>query len=107
MLASNLTLELRAMSNSTRIACNVALAISIFALSTKSANAQQITAAQLFPKSTVLYTEIADPPKLIELLLNHPLRSKIEQVPAFRKVIKSEGISSATSATMEKFKGES
>lgn len=54
-----------------------------------SANAQSKTAAQLLPKSTVLYTEFPDPPKLIELLLHHPLRSKMEKVDAYRKAIKS------------------
>ena len=77
------------MSNSTRIACKVAIVCSIIALLAKPTSAQPTTAAQLFPKSTVLYTEIAEPPKLIELLLNHPLRLKIEQVPAYRKAIKS------------------
>ncbi len=76
------------MSNSSRVACNL---VTCYLLATFVAptNAQTITAAHLLPKSTVLYTEIPEPPKLIELLLNHPLRSKIEKVEAYQKAIKS------------------
>ena len=78
------------MINITRIVCNFAVVCSCtLALLAGPASAQQITAAQLFPKSTVLYSEITEPPKLLELVLHHPLRSKLDQVPAFRKAIKS------------------
>ncbi len=77
------------MKNTTSIVPNVSIVCCTLVLLATPASAQQITAAHLFPKSTVLYTEIIEPPKLIELLLHHPLRSKIEQVPAFRKAIKS------------------
>ena len=77
------------MSNSLCTACKVAIVCGAFALFAVPASAQQITAAHLLPKSTVLYTEIPEPPKLIELLLKHPLRTKIEQVQAYRTAIKS------------------
>ena len=76
------------MSNSSRIACRLITCYLLAAFVTP-ASAQTITAAQLLPKSTVLYTEIPEPPKLIELLLHHPLRSKIEKVEVYRKAIKS------------------
>jgi hypothetical protein len=76
------------MSNSSRIARQLFTCLLLAVLVTP-ANAQTITAAQLLPKSTVLYSEIPDPPKLIELLLHHPLRAKIEKVEAYRKAIKS------------------
>ena len=57
------------MINITRIGCNFAVVCSCtLALLAGPASAQQITAAQLFPKSTVLYSEITEPPKLLELV---------------------------------------
>lgn len=76
------------MANSSRVAYQLITGY-LFAACIAPAYAQTNTAAQLLPKSTVLYTEIPEPPKLIELLLHHPLRSKIEKVEAYSKAIKS------------------
>ncbi len=78
------------MSNFTSIASHLAIVgCMLSVLVPSSAKAQPKTATQLLPKTTILYTEIPDPPKLIALALKHPLRSEIEQVPAYRTAIKS------------------
>lgn len=77
------------MFNSARIALQLVILGCAVSFSSACATAQTITAAQLLPKSTVLYSEIPELPKLIELILNHPLRAKLEQLPAYRTAIKS------------------
>ncbi len=47
------------------------------------------TGAEIFPASTALYIEATNTPELIETILNHPLREKIEAVPQLEAFLKS------------------
>jgi hypothetical protein len=47
-------------------------------------------AATLLPASTVAYVEITRPKDVIQLVLDHPLRRRIEQAPQFKKALQSE-----------------
>lgn len=47
-------------------------------------------AAELMPRTTVLYGELAEPPALLDSLLNHPVREKIESIDAVKTGLKSK-----------------
>ena len=47
--------------------------------------------AQLFPKTTVLYAEIPNPPDLISAVFDNPLRQKIESLEPYKQAIRTEG----------------
>lgn len=49
------------------------------------------TDASLFPPTTVVYAEIADPVKLISTIFDHPLREKIESLPVYQMAIQTPG----------------
>lgn len=46
--------------------------------------AAEQTAADVLPKSTVAYAEITQPAKLLDLLLEHPLRDKLAQLDEYQ-----------------------
>ncbi len=48
------------------------------------------TAADLLPASTVGYIEVADPGSFVDLVLEHPLRAKLEAMEDFGKQLKSD-----------------
>lgn len=48
-------------------------------------------AEQLFPKTTVLYAEIPNPPELISAIFDHPIRTKIEALEPYQQAIRSDG----------------
>ena len=47
--------------------------------------------ARFFPASVIAYAEISDPPKLLSLVMDHPLREKIESLDAYEAALKSPG----------------
>lgn len=53
--------------------------------------AAESTDARLFPTSTVVYAELASPVELISTVLDHPLRQKIESLPAYKMAIETPG----------------
>ena len=53
-------------------------------LGAASAQADERSAADLLPPSTVLYAEVRQPAQLIDGVLNHPVREKIESLDAVR-----------------------
>jgi hypothetical protein len=55
--------------------------------SARAAAAPEPTAADLLPASTVFYLEIEHPKDLLELVLDHPLRQRLEQSPDYRKAL--------------------
>ncbi len=55
-----------------------------------AADAADRTAASLFPETTVLYAEIANPSDLISTIFDHPLREKIEAIEPYRMATKTE-----------------
>ena len=55
-----------------------------------AAAAEKKSAAELLPASTVVYAEVSRPGELVELLLDHPLRSKLEALDAYRAVVLSK-----------------
>lgn len=50
------------------------------------------SAAQILPSSTTLYTETLRPSEMIDLVLNHPLRTRIESSDAYQKATEGEGM---------------
>ena len=56
-----------------------------------SVRAADRTASTLFPETTVLYAEIANPPDLISTIFDHPLREKIEALEPFKMATKTDG----------------
>ncbi|MEM8667640.1 MAG: hypothetical protein AAGG48_09010 [Planctomycetota bacterium] len=40
--------------------------------------------AALYPETTIYYAELTDPPALVSLIFDHPLREKIEQLPQYQ-----------------------
>lgn len=46
--------------------------------------------AQYFPPTTALYLEVREPVKLISLVLDHPLREKIESLEPYRTAVRSD-----------------
>jgi len=53
------------------------------------ANAADKTATQLLPRSVAAYAEIAQPPRVIDGVLDHPLTRRIEQHPDYQKYLES------------------
>lgn len=51
----------------------------------RRAGAAEPAAAELLPASSVLYVEVEKPRDLIGLLLDHPLRKKLEESPDYQK----------------------
>lgn len=47
------------------------------------------TAASLFPGSTIVYAEVKPPRQIVEFLLKHPLRKRIEELPQVKTALKS------------------
>ena len=45
------------------------------------------TAAELLPASTAVYLEVEQPKELLGLLLDHPLRQRLEQSPDIQKAL--------------------
>lgn len=50
----------------------------------------QKTAADLLPESTIAYIEIPKPAEWIALLIDHPLRSKLEATPDYQKALQGK-----------------
>ena len=48
------------------------------------------TAAELLPTTTIGYTEIAQPGKLLDLALEHPLRKKVEATKQYKQYLASK-----------------
>ena len=51
---------------------------------------QERSKAEVFPASTIGYVEIQPPSKVVNLLLNHPLRDRIESIPQVKQGLKSK-----------------
>lgn len=47
------------------------------------------SASQFFPPSTAMFVEIADPPQLIDAVMNHRLRQKVEEMDQVQQFVKS------------------
>ncbi len=47
------------------------------------------SADQFFPASTVIYLEVSDPPQLIDAVMNHKLRGRIEGMDQVQQFLKS------------------
>jgi len=52
--------------------------------------AEEKSAADLFPASTIAYLEMTDPNAAVEVILKHPLRAKIEALDDIQKQMKSD-----------------
>ncbi|PHS03441.1 MAG: hypothetical protein COA78_17830 [Blastopirellula sp.] len=66
------------------LACLVCVACSSNAWAAEKTGAQK-SAAQLLPGSTMVYAELSEPKVLLDLLLEHPLRERIEQLDQVKK----------------------
>lgn len=55
-------------------------------------------AAEILPTSVVAYAEIASPTRLMEYFLKHPLRERVEALPAMADALKSDGFTQFRSA---------
>lgn len=55
------------------------------------AEAGDRTAISLLPRTTVLYGEIPNPPALLSTILDHPLRTKIEALDAYKAATMTPG----------------
>jgi hypothetical protein len=54
--------------------------------------AQELTAADLYPHTTVLYAQVLGIKQSIELIKDHPLRTKVAQIDAVKKAIKGPDV---------------
>lgn len=52
--------------------------------------AAEKTAAEILPASTVGYLEISDPKQLIGVILDHPLRKRVEDLAEYKKALDSK-----------------
>jgi len=52
-------------------------------------NADTKTAAQILPNTTLVYAELGDPKKLLALILDHPLRKKLEGMDQYKQFLAS------------------
>lgn len=66
------------------LVCFVILALSVPAASTTARGEEFADALHWLPNSTVAYAEISEPGKLLELVLEHPLRDQIEELEAVK-----------------------
>lgn len=55
-----------------------------------AAAAEKKTAAELLPAGTIVYAEVSKPGELVDALLNHPLRKRIEALDAYRALVLSK-----------------
>lgn len=55
----------------------------------ENAGAQK-TAAQLFPASTIAYAELSEPKVLLDMLLEHPLRQRVEQLDQVKNAMQGK-----------------
>lgn len=53
-------------------------------------NADHKSAAQILPGSAIVYAEISDPKALINLMMDHPLRKKLEATPKYQEFLVSD-----------------
>lgn len=56
-----------------------------------SATADERSALSLLPPTTVVYAEIPDPPTLMSVIFDHPLRQKIEALEPYQQATRTEG----------------
>ncbi len=55
-----------------------------------AAAAEERSAAELLPESTVLYAEIPHPPQLISTIFDHPLRARIEELDVWKQATQQQ-----------------
>ncbi len=67
----------------------LALGISVVSSGWQSLLAQEKTAHQLMPVSTVGYVEIPQPQKLLDTVLDHPLAKEVEKLPPYQEAFNS------------------
>lgn len=53
---------------------------------------ENISAANVLPPTTVLYVEAGKPSEMVEIILNHPLRKRIEASPAYQEAVPEDGL---------------
>ena len=63
----------------------------VLTTATSWVRAEGKTAAELFPASTVFYAEIARPRKILDLVLKHPLRERIESLDQYQQAVSGQG----------------
>lgn len=73
---------------------SAALFVATFALSPATLSAQSPTkvakSADLLPETTIAYAEISSPSDLVALVMEHPLRAKIEALPQYQSATESQ-----------------
>ena len=82
--------------NRGRRAVAVAVAVAVMgllcaarAMATPADDAAKKSAAELLPPSTLFYAEVDKPAELIRLIVDHPLRARLEQSPDYRKAFET------------------
>jgi len=76
-----------------RLGCLLAAALVLLASLAGNSNARAAepeSAAEFLPATTVAYVEIAGPNELISLVLDHPLKAKVEQLDQYQAALKSD-----------------
>lgn len=86
----------------------LACLVSFVAMSANASNAREPlaskaeterrSAAEILPASVVAYVEMASPTRLVEYILKHPLRGRVEALPAIADALKSDGFTQFRSA---------
>lgn len=69
---------------------NAGFSLLLLALVSASGFADDRTAADLLPPTTILYAEIAQPESVLETIENHPLRKRIENLQGVRGALESK-----------------
>jgi len=66
------------------------LALLLGLLASRPASADDRRAVDLLPATTVIYAEMPQPADLVETILEHPLRARVEDLDAYREAVSNE-----------------
>lgn len=58
-------------------------------ISARGLQAAEKNAAELLPPSTILYTEVAQPKQILHVILDHPLRKRLEEIEQYKRALES------------------
>ncbi len=72
------------------LACTPLLLLFTWFYGAAPAAAAEKTAAELLPETTVLYAELTNPAELLETVMNHPVRKKLDGIDDYQKALQSD-----------------
>jgi hypothetical protein len=75
----------------TRAALSWLISATLAVFSDAAIAAEGQKAAELLPASTLLYAEVSHPDQLIDLLTDHPLRQRLQEIDGYKRALASPG----------------